>query len=185
MSLISYVKTTTNNRLLISQSHGDSNWCTPCRGKLDQHATRLPRLVCVWPSTIHISCGPHIATFRESPTDLDGSHCSQEKWLPTQSTAHRLIDPRVHTQFLSKAKQWSKCLKPSLCRGQATRLIGPISPPCDRYVQYMLVGAKPSVLNRHRWGPLPLRCRLSTYHSLTFLTKCLHFPPNDTTQSPV
>jgi hypothetical protein len=177
--------TAINKRLLISESRSNSNRCTSCRRKPDQHATRFSRLVRVWPRTIRIPRGSHIETLREPPTDLDGSHCSQEKWLPTQSTAHRLIDPRVHTQFLSKAKQWSKCLKPSLCRGQATRLIGPISPPCDRYVQYMLVGAKPSVLNRHRWGPLPLRCRLSTYHSLTFLTKCLHFPPNDTTQSPV
>jgi hypothetical protein len=30
--------TATNKRLLISESHGDSNWCTPCRGKSDQHA---------------------------------------------------------------------------------------------------------------------------------------------------
>jgi hypothetical protein len=29
--------TTTNKRLLISESRGDSNQCTPCRGKPDQH----------------------------------------------------------------------------------------------------------------------------------------------------
>jgi hypothetical protein len=29
----------TNKRLLISESHGDSNRYTPCRGKPDQHAT--------------------------------------------------------------------------------------------------------------------------------------------------
>jgi hypothetical protein len=34
-----YVKTATNKRLLISESRGDSNRCTPCRGKPDQHAT--------------------------------------------------------------------------------------------------------------------------------------------------
>jgi hypothetical protein len=28
-----------NKRLLISKSHGDSNQCTPCRGKLNQHDT--------------------------------------------------------------------------------------------------------------------------------------------------
>jgi hypothetical protein len=32
-----YLMTATNKRLLISESHGDSNWCTPCRGKPDQH----------------------------------------------------------------------------------------------------------------------------------------------------
>jgi hypothetical protein len=29
----------TNKRLFISESHGDSNQCTPCRGKPDQHDT--------------------------------------------------------------------------------------------------------------------------------------------------
>jgi hypothetical protein len=37
MSLINYVKTATNKRLLISESHSDSNRCTPYRGKPDQH----------------------------------------------------------------------------------------------------------------------------------------------------
>jgi hypothetical protein len=31
--------TATNKRLLISESRGDSNRCTPCRGKPDQHDT--------------------------------------------------------------------------------------------------------------------------------------------------
>jgi hypothetical protein len=31
--------TATNKQLLKSESHGDSNRCTPCRGKPDQHAT--------------------------------------------------------------------------------------------------------------------------------------------------
>jgi hypothetical protein len=39
MTLISYVKTVTNKRLLISESSGDSNRCTPYRGKPDQHNT--------------------------------------------------------------------------------------------------------------------------------------------------
>jgi hypothetical protein len=37
MSLISYVETTTDKRLLISESSGDSNQCTPYRGNPDQH----------------------------------------------------------------------------------------------------------------------------------------------------
>jgi hypothetical protein len=31
--------------VLISESRGDSNLCTPYRGKPDQHATRFPRSV--------------------------------------------------------------------------------------------------------------------------------------------
>jgi hypothetical protein len=39
MQLNSYVKTDTNKWLLISESHDDSNRCTSCRGKPDQHDT--------------------------------------------------------------------------------------------------------------------------------------------------
>jgi hypothetical protein len=34
-----YLMAAKNKRLLISESRGDSNRCTPCRGKLDQHDT--------------------------------------------------------------------------------------------------------------------------------------------------
>jgi hypothetical protein len=43
MSLISYMKTVTNKRLLISESHGNSNRCTPCRKKSDTHDTYASR----------------------------------------------------------------------------------------------------------------------------------------------
>jgi hypothetical protein len=168
--------TATNKRLLISESHGDSNWCTPCRRKPDQHATRFPRLVREWSMIIRISRGPHLATFCETPTCLDRSHCSWEKWLLTQSTPRRLTDPRVHTQFLSRANQWSRGRKPCSYRWPSTRLTGLISPACDRYVQYLLTGANPSVLNWHRRGLQPQRCRLATYHSPTFPTSCFYFP---------
>jgi hypothetical protein len=36
-------------------------------------------------------------------------------------------------------------------------LTEPISLACDRYVQYLLAGANPSVLNQHRWGYNHLR----------------------------
>jgi hypothetical protein len=93
--------------ILTSESHGDSNQCTPYREKPDKYDTRIPRSVNKWSQTIHISCGQCIATFYESSKDLDGSHCFQEKGLPTQSTARRLIDPRVRIQFLSPYNQAS------------------------------------------------------------------------------
>jgi hypothetical protein len=43
------------------------------------------------------------------------------------------------------------------------QLTGPITPTCDRYVQYLLAGANRMVLNRHRWGLQPWRCGLVTY----------------------
>jgi hypothetical protein len=71
--------TVTNKRLLTFESLDDSNRCTPCRGKPDQHVTRFPRLVHVWFTTIHISCGPHIATLRETPTTLDRVTAPEKK----------------------------------------------------------------------------------------------------------
>jgi hypothetical protein len=65
---------------------------------------------------------------------------------------------------------------------QLLQLTGPISLVCDRYVQFLLVGANPSVLNRHRQGLQSWRCRLTTYHSPTFPTSCLHFPPKVSTR---
>jgi hypothetical protein len=110
-------------------------------------------------------------------TDLDGSHCSWEKGLPTRSPARWPTDPWVHTQFLSQANQWSSKLKLSVCLWRATRLVGPMSPACDRYIQYLLAGANPSVLNQHRRGLYSWWCRLFTYHSPTFPNDGLPFPP--------
>jgi hypothetical protein len=122
------------------------------------------------PTPVHVrptyaSCGrsPYVATFREAPTDLDRSLCSREKGLPTQSPARRLTDPRVRTQLLSWTSQWSRGRKPSSWRCPTTKFTRPISPACDRYVQYLLMGANRTVLNQHRRGLQPWRCRLTTY----------------------
>jgi hypothetical protein len=47
--------TVINKQLLISESRGNSNRCTPCRGKFNQHAILPPRLICVWSRTIHLT----------------------------------------------------------------------------------------------------------------------------------
>jgi hypothetical protein len=96
-----------NKRLLISESHGDLNQCTPCRGKPDQHDMYAfhvsPRT-----SDVHFLQAVPVRGNRSWVTDrVRQSHCSWEKWLPTQSTTHRLSNPRVHTQSLSWANQWS------------------------------------------------------------------------------
>jgi hypothetical protein len=55
MPLNFYVKTTMNKRLLIFESHGDSNRCTPYQEKPDQHDTyashtspRTPNVHFLW-----------------------------------------------------------------------------------------------------------------------------------------
>jgi hypothetical protein len=62
------------------------------------------------PTPVHVrpayaSCGRslYVATFHEPPTELDGVTAPEKKGLLTQFPARRLTDPRVHTQFLSRA----------------------------------------------------------------------------------
>jgi pectate lyase len=51
MQLISYVKTVTNKRLLIFESHDDSNQYTSCKRKPDTHDMYASRIS---PGTPHI-----------------------------------------------------------------------------------------------------------------------------------
>jgi hypothetical protein len=144
--------TTTNKWLLISKSRGDSNRCTPCRGNPDQHDTYVS----------HVSpCMPDVRFLRMVPVcgnlSWDADRFRQipllpRKRLPTQSTARQLTNPWVHTQLLSRASQWSRGRKTNFCWWPTTRFTGPISPTYDRYVQYLLTGANPLILNRHRRG---------------------------------
>jgi hypothetical protein len=71
MPLISYVKTAMNKQLLISESRGDSNGCTPYRKNLTNTTRMLPMPVYVHP--VYASCGrsSYVATFHESSTELD------------------------------------------------------------------------------------------------------------------
>jgi hypothetical protein len=84
--------------VLISESRSDSNRCTPYRGKPDQYATRFPCSIHVWPSTIHISRGPCIATFHEVIDRVGQSHCSREKrisdYIPS-TLADRSVGPHL------------------------------------------------------------------------------------------
>jgi hypothetical protein len=99
--------TATNKRILISESRRDSNWCTPYKGKPDQHDTYAshanPRTVGVR----FLRAVPVRGNLSQDADSIGQSHCSREKGLPTQSTARRLTDPRDRTQFLSRANQWS------------------------------------------------------------------------------
>jgi hypothetical protein len=109
------------------------------QGKTDQHVTRFSRLVYVWPSTIRISRGPRIATFREVANKVGQMHCSREKcsWLHLSA---RLSGPRDPLHFLSQPRQWSNALKSNTHWWQTTRLSRSISPACDQYAQYLLTG---------------------------------------------
>jgi hypothetical protein len=119
----------TNKRLLISESRGDSNRCTPCRGNPINKTRTLPTPVHVRPTYAFCGRSSYVATFRESSTGLDG--CTAPEKNAPDSTS-----------------------QPGTYRWQTARLTGPISPACDRYVQYLLMDTNPSVLNRHRSGAI-------------------------------
>jgi hypothetical protein len=60
---------------------------------------------------------------------------------------------------------------------QLLQLTGPISPVYDRYVQYLLTGVTHRSLTDTGGGYNHGGDGLPHTHSPTFLTSCLHFPP--------
>jgi hypothetical protein len=92
------VKTAINKWLLISESHGDSNRCTPCRGKPDQHATyashsspRTPDIRFLWVVLIHDNLSLAPTKSKQAPTP-GGSLGNQRQTDPTV-TLDGLIPP--------------------------------------------------------------------------------------------
>jgi hypothetical protein len=137
----------------------------------------LPTPVHVRPAYASYGRSLYVTTFREVINSDGQSHCFREKGLPRQSTARRLINMRIHTQFLSQGSHWSSGGKATLCWRQVTRLTGLISPVCNRYVQYLLTGTNPSVLNRHRRGLSHRNLGIATTLSPPFPSECFTGPP--------
>jgi hypothetical protein len=93
--------TTTNKRLLISESHDDLNRCTACREKSDQHDTYASQANARTPDVRFLRVVPVYGNLSRVINRVEQDHYSQEKGLPTQSTARQLTDPWVRTEFLS------------------------------------------------------------------------------------
>jgi hypothetical protein len=163
--------TVANKRLLISESHGDSNRYTPYRRKPNQHDTYDSHVSPRTPGVHFLREVPVRANLLWVINRVGRMHCS---WL---NLSARLSGPRDPPQFLSQHIHWSSALKPSSYWRQATRLIGLISPVCNRYVQYLLMGTNPSVLNRHRQGLLHRILGIPTTLSPPFPSKCSTSPP--------
>jgi hypothetical protein len=92
-----------NKWLLISETHGDSNRCTPCRRKSDQHDTYASHANPRMSGVRFLEVVPVHGNLSQVVDRVEQGNCSQEKRLPTHSTIRRLTDPRVCTQFLSRA----------------------------------------------------------------------------------
>jgi hypothetical protein len=83
MSLISYVKTVTNKRLLISKSRSDSNQCTSCMGNLINTTRTLHMPVHVCHAYASYGRFSYMVTFHADPTKLDGWTAPEKKVLLT------------------------------------------------------------------------------------------------------
>jgi hypothetical protein len=124
-------------------------------GENPTNTTRtLPTPVHVRPA--YASCGwsPYVATFHEPPTELDEVTALEKRAPDTilSTPADLSTGPYLVSLPSQLMKQWRK---PNIHQQLATRFTGSISPACDRYVQYLLMGANRTVLNRHRRGLQP------------------------------
>jgi hypothetical protein len=73
--------TVTNKRLLISESRGDSNRCTPCRGKPDQHATYASHASPRTPGVRLLRAVPVRGNLSWVIDKVEQAHCSREEGL--------------------------------------------------------------------------------------------------------
>jgi hypothetical protein len=118
------------------------------------------------------SCMVHDHTYLMRSTYSNPSCSHQQIWTNPLHTKRRTPDTIHSTTAIQSAGPYSASLpqqpkssgeKSNSCGQPITRFTGLISPTCDRYVQYLLVGANRTVLNGHRRGLQPWRCRLATY----------------------
>jgi hypothetical protein len=109
---------------------------------------------------------------RQSWTELVLPRKRAPNTIPS-TMADRSAGPYPVSLPSQPVKQWRKS---NIHQQQTTRFTGLISPACDRYVQYLLMGANRTVLNRHRRGYNLGGAGLPHTHSSTFPTSCLPFP---------
>jgi hypothetical protein len=143
----------------------------------------LPKPVHVHPMYASYGQSLYMATFHESSTELSRPTTSEKKGSRYNPQCAGWPIHRSVPSFSLEPTNEVAGAKPTIYRWPATRLTGPISPACDRYIQYLLTGANPSVLNQHGRELQPWRCQLFTYNSLTFPTSYLPFPPKGPAQS--
>jgi hypothetical protein len=131
-----------------------------------QGKTRLTRHICL----VYASYGrsPYVATFHESSTELSRPTTPEKKGSRHNPQWAGWPIRRFVPNFSLEPANEAVEAKPSIYQRLATRLTGPISPACDRYVQYLHTGTNPTVLNRHRRG-IPHRKSQNNHSTLPAL----------------
>jgi hypothetical protein len=84
--------TAMNKRLLIFESHGDLNRCTPCRGKPDQHDTYASHASPRMPDVHFLRAVPVRGNLSRDVDRFGQILLLSRKGLPTQSTVRWLTD---------------------------------------------------------------------------------------------
>jgi hypothetical protein len=108
MFLISYVKTATNKRLLISENHGDSNRYTPYRVNLIHTTHTLFTPVHVHHSYASYGRYSYVTTFHTDSTELD-RFTAPEKKCSRLHLSVQLSGPRDPAQFVSQTQPLNQC----------------------------------------------------------------------------
>jgi hypothetical protein len=76
----------TNKRLLISESHGDSNWYTPCRGKPNKHDTYASHANPRTHGVCFLRAVPVCGNLLGVVNRVGRMHCSREKSAPDSTS---------------------------------------------------------------------------------------------------
>jgi hypothetical protein len=175
--------TATNKRLLISESRGDSNRCTLCKGKPNQHATyashfspRTPSVHFLRAVVVRNNLSLALTKSKQAPTP--GRSLANQRQTGTAVVLGDLIPPPMR-------QPWSRGerFRPN---GYTATLAYWSHITSMRSVRSILArGANRTVLNRHRRGLQPWRCQLATYPLPDLPNQLSPLFPNGPTRSPV
>jgi hypothetical protein len=127
---------------------------------------------CTWQLyASHLQCWTDLT----APEKKGSRHNPQPGWVIRRST----------TQFLSQHSHWSSNESQTSIDSRLLGLPGTYHRHAISTFKYLLVGTNPSVLNQHRRGLQPCRCRLANTTPWPSQPMGLHFPPNGLTRSQV
>jgi hypothetical protein len=98
--------TVTNKRLLISESRDDSNRCTPCRGKPDQHDTYASHASPRTPSVRFLRAVPVHSNLSQATNNVGRTRLLLRKRAPDTTPQPGWVIHRSATQFLSQHNHW-------------------------------------------------------------------------------
>jgi hypothetical protein len=137
--------TATNKWFLISESRGDSNRCTPCRGKPDQQVTYAshssPRTPDVrFLRTVPVRDNLSLAPMKSKYVPISGRSLDNQRQTGPAVVLGDLIPPPCDSPGVGERGF-------GLMVTQLHQLTEHISPACNRYVQYLLAGINRTVLN--------------------------------------